>query len=276
MRSTRSPVAPLARRAARAALALVLTSAAAAVASPAAAQIAPGSTLVFSGTADAIDIGSSGVLLDFIRQVRADPSANTGSFASLNKPRVGAAGSIETLAVGSGPQEIRKVLHFGPYKFDLSYLPSGQYGQDDCYVAPEVGQRCTPYQFPSYELSPFYLENVASANSDAMFTALVSFDVVGSVTSHGQTAGFTGTITSTIEGLSYQEALGGLEQYGMEGVPFTGTFVVGGGTAGVRPPAFAAVGAAATVTPEPSTVVLVATGLAAVAGVARRRRGRGN
>jgi hypothetical protein len=264
MRSTPAPRAALVALAALAALTV-------AVASPASAQVAPGSTLVFSGTADASELGSPGVLLEFARHVTADPLTSNGTFASLDRNGKGAVGSIETVTVGNGSQQTRKVVHFGPYRFDLEYVPGGRYGQDDCYVAPEVGQRCTPYQLPSYELSPFYLENIASANSDALFTALVSFDVAGSVTAHGRTSSFTGTMTATFEGLSYQEALGGLEQYGMRDVPFTGTFVVGGGVTGTH---VATLAAATTVTPEPTTAVLVAIGLAGVAGVARRRRSR--
>ena len=253
-------------------LALATTAAALTVATPAAAQIAPGSTLFFSGTTDATDLGSPGVLLDFAKHITADPSANTGTFASLNKSQKGANGSIESITVGSGPQATRKVVHFGPYKFDLVSLPSGAYGQDDCYVGPVVGQRCTPYQLPGYELSPFYLENLASGGSEGMFTALVSFDVAGTVTARGVTSDFHGTITTTFEGISYQEALGGLEQYGLEGVPFTGTFVVGEGAMDARMMSFAPTDAS--VVPEPSTVVLVAAGLVGVAGVARRRRAR--
>ncbi|HEU4628760.1 MAG TPA: PEP-CTERM sorting domain-containing protein [Gemmatimonadaceae bacterium] len=257
------------RHAARAALALVAAAAATTLAPPAAAQIAPGSTLVFSGTADAIDVGSAGVLLDFGQHVIADPSANTGTFASLNKPRTGAVGSIETITVGSGPQPVRKFVQFGPYKFDLTAVPSGPYGQDACYVEPVVGQRCTPFQLPSFTLSPFYLENLASSGSDGMFTALVSFDVIGTVTAHGTTTDFTGTITATFDGVSFQEALAGLEQFGLEDVPFTATFVTGGGVA--RASATTLMAAEAAVVPEPSTAALVAIGLAGVAGVARRR-----
>lgn len=258
MRSTPAPRAALA---AFAALALAATAP-----TPADAQIAPGSTLVFSGTADASELGSPGVLLDFAKHVIADPAANTGTFASLDRQHGVAVGSIETVTVGNGPQHTRKVVHFGPYRFDLEYVPSGQYGQDECYVPPTVGQRCTPYQLPGYELSPFYLENVAAASSDAMFTALVSFDVAGSVTARGRTSTFTGTFAAVFEGLSYQEALGGLEQYGMENVPFTGTFVVGGTAPAAR------LAAAATVTPEPATAALMAIGLAGLAALARRRR----
>ena len=244
-------------RAAFAALAAVATSLVPAAASPAAAQIAPGSTLVFTGMADATELGSAGVRLEFAEPVTIDPSANSGSFASLTEMLRGATGSLETLTVGAGPQSITDFLRVGPYSFDLAYVPSGPYGQDDCYVAPAVGQRCTPFQLPGFELSPFYLENVASGGSDALFTALVSFDVEGTVRGGGATSAFSGTISATFEGLSYQEALAGLEQDGLRGVPFTGTFV-----------------AHSSVVPEPSTIALVATGLAGIAGAAWRRTGR--
>jgi hypothetical protein len=194
----------------------------------ASAQIAPGSTLVFSGTADVTDIGSAGVLLDFARHVTADPTANAGAFASLNsRGNTGARGNITAMVAGNGPQPIRRLLQIGGYTFDLVVVPSGVYGQDQCYVEPAVGQRCTPYQFPSYALSPFSLENVASGLPEAPFSALVSYQVVGTVTGHGDTSSFVGTISSTFTGVSFQEALAGLEQSGLREVPFTGTFVTG-------------------------------------------------
>lgn len=265
----------LTRPATFAGLALI---AAAATSSSASAQIAPGSTLTFTGIADAIDLGSPGVFLDFDKRVTAGLVEATGSFSSLNpkpkkpgsKPAKGANGSIRSITVGNGPQSVRKFVQFGPYKFDLTSVPSGSYGQDDCYIAPEVGQRCTPYQSPGFELSPFYLENMAApSGSDGMFTALVKFDVAGVVTAHGRTSNFTGTFTAMFDGLSYQEALGGLEQYGMEGIPFTGVFVTDASAARTM-----ALSAQATVTPEPTTAVLVAIGLVGMMGVARRRTRR--
>jgi hypothetical protein len=198
------------------------------LATPTSAQIAPGSTLVFSGTADVTDVGSPGVLLDFARHVTADPSANTGAFAVLNgRGDGGAKGNVAPMVAGNGPQPIRRLLQIGGYTFDLAVVPSGVYGQDECYVEPAVGQRCTPYQFPSFALSPFVLENVASGTPDRPFDALVSFRLTGTVTGHGTTSDFVGTITTTFPGVSFQEALAGLEQNGLRDVPFTGTFVAG-------------------------------------------------
>ena len=258
----RAALAVLARAALPSSLLLALGTA------PAAAQ-ATGGTLTFTGVADASELGSPGVLLEFGTHVRLDPAQNTGIFAHLNNNGgPSAAGSMETITVGNGPQPVSRALHIGGYSFDLSFLPSGSYGQDDCYVAPAVGQLCTPYQLPSNELSPFYLENVAAGGSDAMFTAIVSFDVAGTVTGRGATHQFTGTITTVFEGLSYQEALMGLEQHGLRDVPFTGTFVVGAG--GVSAGTLSS--ASVAVVPEPGTVALVGSGLAMLVGVARRRK----
>lgn len=239
------------------------------LATPAAAQLAPGSTLTFTGAANATDLGSPGVLLAFLGRVTAVPGGATGGFTSLVRPGQPATGSIEDLVVGTGPQQIARVLQFGPYRFTLTALPSGAYGQTDCYVAPAVGQRCTPFQSPGDALSPFYLENAATPGTTDVFTALIAFDVAGTVTAHGVTVPFTGTFSSTFVGASFQAALGGLEATGLAGVPFTGRFVV-------QAPTAVAVGSVASpsvsVTPEPGTVLLMATGLLGVAAVVRRRR----
>lgn len=252
------------------ALAVLAAVATPVVARPAAAQLAPGSTLTFSGVANATDVGSPGVFLDFLGRVTVDRAGVTGGFAPLARPGQPATGAIANLTVGSGPQQIGQVLQLGAFRFDLTHLPTGTYGQDECYVAPLVGQKCTPYQFPAYTLSPFYLENLATPGTDGVFTALISFDVAGTVTAYGQTQNFRGTISSIFVGASFQEALGGLEAYGLPAVPFTGRFVVEHDVRALG--ASAQLAPAMMVTPEPGTVMLVATGLLGVAGVAARRR----
>ena len=91
-----------------------------------------------------------------------------------------------------------------------------------------MGQRCTPFQSPGFELPPFYLENLATPGTADVFTALVSFDVAGTVTARGVTQSCFGTISTTFVGASFQAALMGREKTGLQGVPFTGRFVVGG------------------------------------------------
>lgn len=262
-------------RVAVAALALVLTTAA----TTAAAQIVPGSRLTFTGTGDATDLGLPGVVLDFQPRVVARATGNTGTFASLNRGAgAGVSGSIADLLVGRGPQHIDNFLVLGGYRFDLESLPSGPFGQSQCYVAPAPGQLCTPYQselgkpLPTDPLSPFYLANLPSGDPSAPITSVVAFNLIGTVTGPGGvTSSFFGTISSVFAGLSFQEVLGGLEGAGMieqalPGITFTGTFFAGGRAFGSDE------FAGTEVVPEPATLMLVAVGVAGVAKLARRRR----
>lgn len=233
-------------------------------ASSAAAQIAPGSTLTFTGTADATDVGLGGVVLDFTKHVTAG-AGNTGAFASLNTNGRGPKGKIADIRVGNGPELIPSFLQFGGYKFTLLGLPSGREGQDDCYTDQfAVGQTCTPFQSVQGQpqinagLSPFYVANLAGPDGSINSTA--AFDLYGTVTGPGNArSSFVGTITASFVGVPYQMVLYTLEQQGLQGLTFTGTFTTG------------ALLAEATVTPEPTTVGLVAVGLLGVVGAARRR-----
>lgn len=241
-----------------------------------AAQITPGSTLTFTGVADATDIGLPGVILDFTPKVSVATSGNTGTFAEFNTSKgKGASGKISDIRVGNGPEPIRKFFKIGAYTFNLNSLPSGPYGQDACYIDPVPGQTCTPYQSvqgdPSVNagLSPFYVENVASGNPDAPINSTAAFHLIGTVSGpKGAMSDFFGTITASFIGQSYQEVLYTLEQQGLQGLTFTGTFVAGTPISGGDVDADLTTG----VVPEPSTYVLLAAGLVGIAGVARRRR----
>ena len=277
-------------RAALAAAVLALPS----LATVAGAQVVRGSRFSFTGVADATDLGPTGVALDFDPEIVTTVGGNTGSFGSLNRAG-GVTGGIADILVGRGPQAIPSFLTVGGYRFDLLALPSGSFGQEACYVAPEIGQRCTPYQsalgkpLPTDPLSPFYLTNVASGIPERPFTTVAAFDLVGTVQGHdGVRSLFAGTISATFTGMSFQEVLGGLELLGagslpFPGVSFSGTFVAGD-RVGASPVGAnlawlasasddAAVEAAIgfTTTPEPGSLALVAVGLAGAAGVARRR-----
>lgn len=247
-----------------AAAALTALGAAALTSAPAGAQIAAGSQFTFSGTADATDVGADGVVLAFGAYAAASGAGNTGSFAAFNALPGGAPVTLANVLVGVGPQPVPAFLTVGGYTFALAALPSGRYAQDDCYVAPQVGQRCTPIQTPGTALSPFYLANEATGDPDYPFVALAAFDFVGTVTDPaGFTSAFTGTISTRFVGASYQEVLQGLEAQGLDGVPglpFEGTITAGP--------------IVSTAAPEPGTVALVGAGLAAVAAAGRRRRRR--
>lgn len=238
----------------------------------AAAQLARGSTLTFTGTADATDIGLGGVVLDFSGPVTAGAAGNTGAFASLNRPSgAGLSGHIADVRVGNGAQRVRNFFVLGGYRFDLLSLPSGGYGQDACYTEDfAVGQTCTPYQSVQGKpeindgLSPFYVANVYSGDPEAPINSTAAFDLFGTVTGPGGARSyFTGTIASTFVGLPYQYVLWTLENDGLPDVTFTGTFTVGGAATGT---------AGETVAPEPGTYALVAAGLVGTAAAARRRR----
>ena len=271
------------------ACALALTAAGAVATAPAAAQVAPGSVLSFSGSADAQDLGTPGVFLDFQPTVTANARANTGSFAQFNRPAGPAAtGAVAGLLVGAGPQVVPNFLTIGGYSFTVRMLPSGPFGQAECYVDPAPYQTCTPYQGelgnprPGIDaLSPFYMTNLPSViPGSGPLMSFVAFNLVGTVTGPGNaTTSFFGTI-ATLLPASYQEVLGGLEAVSagggvFPGLPFYGTFVADS----PLPPTSTALADAMldemTVTPEPGTVALVGAGLlgaAGLGGLARRRR----
>lgn len=285
---------PHARRAA--ARALAVASIAAAVAAPTAslgAQIAAGSRLSFTGTADARDLGTPGVRLDFVPTVQIAASGNTGAFKQLDDKKGRTTGVMQDLVVGQGPQAIPGLLTVGGYTFNLTALPSGPFGQADCYVYPAPGQTCTPYQsalgqpLPTDALSPFYLTNLPSGDATSPIAgAVVAFNLAGTVTGpKGATSNFVGTVATFFPGYSYQEVLGGLEETSADGgslfgVSFFGTFVTTGSAwlaSSAAADAFAddaIVSPTETVTPEPGSVALAGIGLLGVAAAARRRRER--
>ncbi len=248
------------------------------LAAPAAAQITPGSTFTFRGVANASDIGLGGVMLDFSPKVIAAASANTGSFGVFNTDADGGmSGDVAGIRVGNGDNPVANFLTLGGFRFSIASLPSGMYAQDACYVEPELGQTCTPFQSVQGDpavnagMSPFYVANLDSGDPDAPMNSTAAFALLGTVTGpDGYVSTFTGTVASSFVGLPYQYVLYTLEQDGLQDVTFTGRFVAGPviGRTDAVPPIDTAV------TPEPATYALLGFGLAGVAGVSRRRKAR--
>jgi hypothetical protein len=99
-------------------------------------------------------------------------------------------------------------------QFDLTFLPFGVFSTADCGAAPAPGQTCTPSG------SNFNLENTTTG-----FTA--AFDVSGTTQFlDGSFGTFTGTFTSTVNGMSYQQALATIMSGGTVTQSYAGSFTL--------------------------------------------------
>lgn len=253
---------------------------------PLAAQIAPGSSFTFTGVANAFDLGTPGVRLDFVVPNTVDPTSVSRGFKSLDTSSP-LSFAMAPFIVGAGPQRIPSLFTLGAYTFNLSGLQSSGYGFDGCLApTPEIGQRCTPLQLPLANQppvpieeivpSPFYLENIASGDPANPIASYIAFDFFGTVSGPGgQLNEFRGTI-GAFAPVDFVTVLRSLEGASVDGepffIPFTGTIVTGervnrnfsvGNDLELTP---------TTTTPEPTTWALVGLGLTGVGVMARRRR----
>ena len=224
------------------------------------AQVVPGSTLSFTGTADVIHTEEHDLFVRFEPAVISSRSPSTGSFASLGAAGAGVTGAIVEFEVVVGPQPIAGFVTLGGYTFDLFDMLPGTSAPDDCLneqIAP--GQSCTPPRHDVEGVStPFTLVNLASGDPNAPINSIAWFDVRGMVRGPGSTMAspFIGRFEASFLGLSYQEVLFAAEANQLQGVDFSAQFTV------------------ASTVPEPSTYALAATGLVGLLGVAGARRRR--
>jgi hypothetical protein len=225
---------------------------------PAGAQVTPGSTLSFGGSANVIHTEEHDLFVQFDRAEVVSRAPSTGSFASFGAASPGVTGSVRDFEVVVGPQPIAGFVTLGGYTFDLLDMLPGTSTPDDCLNEQFLaGQRCTPPRHDVEGVStPFTLVNVASGNPSAPLNSIAWFDVRGMVRGPGSmmASPFIGRFEASFLGLSYQEVLFAAEANQLRGVDFSAQFTV------------------VSTVPEPSTYALAATGLVALFGVARVRR----
>ena len=224
------------------------------------AQLTPGSTLSFGGSANVIHTEEHDLFVRFDQAVIASRSPSTGSFATLGATTPGLTGSIRDFEVVVGPQPIIGFVTLGGYTFDLFDMLPGTSAPDDCLNEQFLaGQSCTPPRHDVEGVStPFTLVNVASGDPSAPLNSVAWFDLRGMVRGPGSLTAspFIGRFEASFLGLSYQEVLYAAEANQLRGVDFAAQFTV------------------VSTVPEPSTYALAATGVVGLLGVAHVRRRR--
>jgi hypothetical protein len=185
---------------------------------------------------------SGGLFIDILNGglVRGE-TGSTGSFASIMS---GTTGTMLDFQPNVGSVDVPGILTIGGFTFNLQQVFAGVFASASCSASPAApGQICTPAG------TAFNLVNLSANSSTA------SFRVGGTVMNGGGTSNFTGTFTTQFDNQNFQQA---------SAAALSAT--------GLQTAFSAQLTATSSVVPEPSSYLLMATGLVALGGVVVRRR----
>jgi hypothetical protein len=109
---------------------------------------------------------------------------------------------------------------------DLTFLPTGHGGQADCALPAAPGQTCTPTGAPVSPGNPLGLWNLTFANTSSGFTAALDLRGTTRDLLDGTTGTFTGILTATVSGFTFQQALADIAAGTAPPVTYAGQFTL--------------------------------------------------
>ena len=174
----------------------------------------------------------------------------TGVFVGGGSNGTFVAGTIGSMASATntpGAQSVTNYLNINGVSFNLTSVQPGIYSSADCGAPAAANQLCTPTG------SIFSLfNNLSNTSSNLSWTVLGNF--VGTA---GELTPYSGTFSASFSGQSFQQILPALNSGTLGPIAFSASFTPTG------PPT--------TPTPEPTTLLLFATGLTGFVTQLRKR-----